>query len=65
MSKIKLHMVNGGDKIHGFEVTFSPPKSYYGWPEETHIFGDRYAKSTTELTFTNRIKNVAVLIDTS
>ena len=47
--------------ISGFEITFSQPSSYSGWPDETHMFGSTTLISHyEEFTLTDEITRISL-----
>ena len=55
----KIEMFKNGHNTAGFTLTFSPPSSYTGWPDETHTFGNTGETSQYQsITFDNEIVSI-------
>ncbi len=59
----KVRLWQNGANTSGFEVTFSPPASYIGWSEETHLFGFNTHPTLSEITFSDEITDVETCVD--
>ena len=60
----KVRMWKNSYYTSGFEVTFSPPSSHLGWPDETHMFGfTTVTDNYSEITISNDIVKVNVCVD--
>ena len=64
MSAIRMWKSVG--EVSGFEVVYSPPSSYTGWPDETHMFGSQTETSAYDSKlFTEDITGLEICMDLS
>ena len=51
-------------QITGFEVTFSPDSDLVNWPIETHLYGEKFYHSRTDIiNFDTEIVELEICID--
>ena len=56
---------NSSDGFSGFTVTWSPPSSWTGWPDETHTFGvnDPSLTHNDDKTITSNLLSARICVD--